>query len=384
MIKKEIQKQSFSLQKYEYIDALRGIAIIGVLFAHVSHYSNITYPSWLQLITAVDVGPRGVQLFYVVSAFTLCISFSKRKHIEKHPIRNFYIRRFFRIAPLFYIAILYYLWQQNFWSGNPNHFSALNIFTTFTFINGFSPNFINNIVFGGWSIAVETSFYLLLPLLFYLLKTFRKALLITFFSCIGMQLLRLYLLSLPIAINSPDFQTFTFEFFPSQLPVFLIGMTTFFMLHENVIHSHKKELICLFFGVCLLLLIQKFLPLKLIAGHYLYGILFGALIFILSKYPYKLLVNRLTIFVGKISFSLYLCHMGVYYWLTQMGLTNYLPTNPYLNFTIRFVTLFGTSSLVATVLFLTIEKYGIILGKKIINRYEKVTTTYINSNARTW
>jgi peptidoglycan/LPS O-acetylase OafA/YrhL len=165
------------------------------------------------------------------------MSFSKRRHIEKHAIKNFYIRRFFRIAPVFYLAILYYLWQQNYWNGNPSHFTLSSILTTFTFTNGISSAWINNIVYGGWSIAIETSFYLLLPWLFMRLKTFRATLITTCTAALLMQLLRLYLLSLPLVRENVDLQTYTFEFFPSQLPVFLIGMTVFFMMHEKVINK---------------------------------------------------------------------------------------------------------------------------------------------------
>ncbi|MGI8419347.1 MAG: acyltransferase family protein [Candidatus Levyibacteriota bacterium] len=375
---------SSHLTRYAYIDSLRGLAVIGVLLAHVSHYSNIVYPSWLQILTAADVGPRGVQLFYVVSAFTLCLSFSNRKSMEKHVLRNFYIRRFFRIAPLFYLAILYYLWQQNYWSDNPQHFSLLNILSTFTFINGVSSDWINNVVFGGWSIAIEVTFYLLFPLLYYKLKSFRFALLTTVIVAIAMQLLRLYLLSFPAIHQSPDFQTYTFEFFPSQLPIFLIGMTTFLFMHEDISKEKKYQLKWYVVGGGLLLIAQALLPIKLIAGHYIYGIIFGILLFTLSKYPHKLLVNLVTVYMGKISFSLYLCHMAVYYWLTQLGLNHYLPINPYLNFGIRFILLTFLSSLIASMLYFTVEKGGIILGKKIINKHEKVTPKYISSTARTW
>ncbi|HWY79252.1 MAG TPA: acyltransferase [Candidatus Sulfotelmatobacter sp.] len=372
------------LQRYAYIDALRGIAILGVLLAHVSHYSNVVYPSWLQIITAVDFGPRGVQLFYVVSAFTLCLSLNKRKHIEKHAIRNFYIRRFFRIAPLFYLAILYYLWQQNYWQGNPFHFSILNILSTVTFINGIFPAWINNIVYGGWSIAVETSFYLLFPLLFYKLKTFRLTFIFTIIAIVAMQSLRLYLLSLSLIHQNFDLQTYTFEFFPSQLPVFLIGIVVFFMMHENIVNRYKKQLKFFLVAVGLLLVLQELLPLKLVPGHYTYGLLFGSLLFTLSKYPYKLLVNKVIVYIGKISFSLYLCHTAVDYWMTKLGLYHYLPANPYLNFMLHFFILLVAASGIASILFFTVEKWGIILGKKIINKYEKVTPTYIASTARTW
>jgi peptidoglycan/LPS O-acetylase OafA/YrhL len=137
-------------------------------------------------------------------------------------------------------------------------------------------------------------------------------------------------------------------------------------------------------GIGAVIIIQEFLPLKLLAGHYIYSILFGILLFVLSTHPFKLIVNKATVYLGKISFSLYLCHIAVYYWLTQLGINHYLPANPYLNFSLRFFILLCASSFVATFLYLSIEKGGIILGKKIINRHEKITSTNIASTARTW
>jgi peptidoglycan/LPS O-acetylase OafA/YrhL len=361
------KKKEYVLERLDYIDALRGIAILAVLVAHTGLYNTVPYPLWFHKITDVSLAPRGVQLFYVVSAFTLCLTLNKRKHTERHPIRNFYLRRFFRIAPLFYLAILYYLWQQNYWNHNPNHISLLNIFTTFTFTNGLSSVWINNIVFGGWSVAIESTFYIIFPFLFQKIKTIRFALFFTLLSAILVQLFRLYLLSLPAIHNNPDLQTYTFQFFPSQFPVFLIGILFFLLTHEKITSKLKRFISLFLLGFGLLILLQVFLPFKLIAGHYLYGIFFGLLLFLLSRYPIKLLVNPTSVYLGKISFSLYLCHTACAYWLYHFGLNNYLPNNQYLNFCLRFFILLGVSSLIASILFFTIEKWGILLGKRIIN-----------------
>jgi exopolysaccharide production protein ExoZ len=50
----------------------------------------------------------GVNVFYFVSAMTMCLMWTQRE-TESHPTRKFYIRRFLRIAPLFWLAIPLYL-----------------------------------------------------------------------------------------------------------------------------------------------------------------------------------------------------------------------------------------------------------------------------------
>src|SRR5947209_6454020 len=86
-----------------YIDILRGIAIFGVIAVHSHQY--ITGLSWV-ISWVFNYGQLGVQLFFVASAVTLCLSMNGRKENSSH---NFYIRRFFRIAPLYYFGIPLYL-----------------------------------------------------------------------------------------------------------------------------------------------------------------------------------------------------------------------------------------------------------------------------------
>ena len=89
-----------SLSKFEYIDLLRGLAILGVIAVH----SQEQIPTLFQLTSSIfNYGQLGVQLFFVASALTLCLSMTERK--EATPV-NFYIRRFFRIAPLYYFGIV--------------------------------------------------------------------------------------------------------------------------------------------------------------------------------------------------------------------------------------------------------------------------------------
>ncbi|MGE5041777.1 MAG: acyltransferase family protein [Candidatus Levyibacteriota bacterium] len=360
-------------KRYQYIDSLRGIAILLVLVAHSAMFGKTGLPAWFAETAAVDIGPRGVQLFFVVSAFTLSLSFLERKPQEKHYLRNFYLRRFFRIAPLFYLAIIFYILLD--FLLQHESFSLGNIATTFLFLNGFSPAWINNIVFGGWSIAVEFSFYVLFPLFFFYLRSIKRSLALLFFFMVTMQFLRLFLLTIPAIQNSPDAQTFTFQFFPSQLPVFLMGITIFRIMHEKITSRSKLE-ISIFLGlVGFLTIFQTPLSLKIIAGHYLYGLIFALLLLFLSKFPVKFLVNSFTVFMGKISFSVYLWHSGIIYLLSFLGFFDLFPSFPFFNYFTRLFLVLVLSAALGSFTYEHIEKQGIIWGKQIIDNFEDKSTT---------
>lgn len=84
--------------KYEFIDALRGLAVLGVIF---THSAVVVVPSSAMLQWFATEGARGVQLFYIASALTLCLSWVARRPHEVSPIRNFFIRRFFELPQCF-------------------------------------------------------------------------------------------------------------------------------------------------------------------------------------------------------------------------------------------------------------------------------------------
>src|SRR3954453_3371021 len=93
-------------KKLTFIEALRGYAILGVVLTH-STQKLTDLPHWLHNIGIQ--GARGVQLFFIVSAFTLFYSLSRKYETHSLEVKDFFIRRFFRIAPAFYAAFLFYL-----------------------------------------------------------------------------------------------------------------------------------------------------------------------------------------------------------------------------------------------------------------------------------
>ncbi len=158
-----------SPRRLDYLDALRGYAILGVVATHVQSLVS-DRPGAINAYA--DFGAFGVELFFVVSAFTLTESWRQRDD----GAAAFYIRRFFRIAPVFWIAICGYLlfpwWARSYWA--PHGVGAWSVALTALLLNGWSPETINAVVPGDWSIAAEWGFYALFPALM-LLRSWESA-----------------------------------------------------------------------------------------------------------------------------------------------------------------------------------------------------------------
>jgi peptidoglycan/LPS O-acetylase OafA/YrhL len=153
-----------------FVDALRGWAFLGVLLVHVQTILPLPH----RLRQLAGAANYGVQLFFVVSALTLFMSYQARRQRDRRPLAAFFIRRLFRIAPLFWLAVPTYL---AFLGTGPRDSAPTGIhlgqiLATLAFVHGWYPTSINSVVPGGWSIAVEMNFYLLLPVCFVILPRF--------------------------------------------------------------------------------------------------------------------------------------------------------------------------------------------------------------------
>jgi peptidoglycan/LPS O-acetylase OafA/YrhL len=225
-----------NLQHFDYVDVLRGIAVLGVIAVHTCQYGSFQIAQ-KSINNLLGNGARGVQLFYLVSAFTLFLSMKNRKENEYHPVRNFYLRRFFRIAPMYYLGIIYYLWQDGFgsryWLGDATHISIGNIISNMLFLHGFNPYWINSLVPGGWSVAVEMMFYGIFPFIFSKLKSVNQAIKI-FIGSLIIRLVLQYVLSKYDPTESDYlWGSYLFLYFPSQFPVFILGIIMYFIVIEK-------------------------------------------------------------------------------------------------------------------------------------------------------
>jgi len=154
-----------------YIDGLRGIAVLMVLAVHTSQrVGNIAPGSFHFSIVEelINAGARGVELFFLLSAFTLFRSSKVKYDEELNPRRNFYIRRAFRILPMWWSAITLY----TLFGGGTFGASIPSYLMYFGFIR-FLPGV--DVFPLGWTIFVEETFYLFLPLIFGFIANIRRA-----------------------------------------------------------------------------------------------------------------------------------------------------------------------------------------------------------------
>lgn len=138
-----------------YIDALKGFAIIGVLFAHFCLVFKCPISS-LGAISAI--GARCPQLFFIISAYLTWASLSKNERVD---CKDFLKKRFLKIAPLFYLSLLLMVFIPEIQT-----VSFTDLATHFTFTNGLFPEYTNSIMKVEWYIADLSLFYLIAPVLY--------------------------------------------------------------------------------------------------------------------------------------------------------------------------------------------------------------------------
>jgi len=147
-----------SAHKMPQLDALRAFAILSVLFVHFVSRP----PHWLAI---VPWAACGVQLFFVLSGFLITgILLDGRKQVEAGVsrfwmLRQFYTRRFLRIFPLYYAVVLI-AWIIRLPGFTDTLGWNLSYLTNFYIVqNGRWIEAASHL----WTLSVEEQFYLVWP-----------------------------------------------------------------------------------------------------------------------------------------------------------------------------------------------------------------------------
>ncbi|WP_165569633.1 acyltransferase family protein [Corallincola luteus] len=178
-----------------YLDFVRGWAALIVFVHHAAILGG--GPS----LFIGSVGKEAVNAFMMASGFLIYFQCSIGRTYSKlqntSGIYNFYVRRFFRIAPAYYVCLILSLVLASYLGECREAIAAVlpgtatsmdryyiedpiqNFFLHVSFIFGLLPSYSYSTPLPDWSLGLEMQFYLVFPIVFFLL---RKRFLVFLFS----------------------------------------------------------------------------------------------------------------------------------------------------------------------------------------------------------
>ena len=219
-----------------FVDALRGLAALYVVTYHMVLVPRPILAVPPVLNDLVMAGGSGVALFFVLSAFTLSMSMAKKK-LTLDSIQDFYVRRIFRIVPLFLVWLgLSLIRDKQLFSSTP---SWKDIVLNLSFLFNFFPEKHQGIVWASWTIGVEMAFYAIFPMVFWYGNSIRRCLFLLALA-VGAEFVFQTVLDLS-AIPPSTKASFSHMNIMHSLPVFIMGLLGFHIYqHLRLIAPVRK------------------------------------------------------------------------------------------------------------------------------------------------
>ncbi|MGA2351001.1 MAG: acyltransferase [Terracidiphilus sp.] len=313
------------------LDFVRFLAFLFVFVHHtLPHVSDHRIDSFLNgfapiFYASVGACRFGLSLFFTLSAFLICeLLLRERDSTGKIEIKQFYIRRILRIWPLYYLALALGLIVAFLPGGTPSSAVGIGWFAIFmgawhSAIYDLPQNPINPL----WSISVEEQFYLFAP---WTIKYFNRKSLYVFCGLLilGSNVSLYYLGKVLAAETRIWFNSIV------QFECFAAGILLSLLLHgrtPKLAFWQRLTLIaiawsCWFFA-CYGLHYQFYLPSDnpgswALIGGYALGALGSVLLLFAFLGVSPKLLPRWTIYLGRISFGLYVYHELAVYMLTRL------------------------------------------------------------------
>ena len=291
------------------IDGLRAFAVTAVI---INHFNKDILPG----------GYLGVDIFFVISGYVITSSLFRRpsKHFNDF-ISGFYARRLKRLVPalstfVLTTSIAICLFNPSpglsLQTGLTSLFGLSNLYLLKQSTDYFAQSTELNVFTHTWSLGVEEQFYILFPFLIWFSgfgqqakngarNLFLSVAALTIASLIGF----LYLY--------PTNQSAAYFLMPSRFWEMATGCLIFVGFQKRASVEHLLERVPPFL-VMILIVVVMYLPMSLAATSTIAVVaLSSILIACLKKQTaaFKVFTNPNVVYIGLISYSLYLWHWGV-------------------------------------------------------------------------
>ncbi|QYZ67607.1 MAG: hypothetical protein OI74_11785 [Gammaproteobacteria bacterium (ex Lamellibrachia satsuma)] len=376
------------MRRIREIEGLRAFLALWVLISHVLGAAGYTSEIVEGLPQLLILGNYAVDIFIIISGFVIFLLIDQ----VRGNYSAYITQRFFRLYPLLFVLFLSavvlaplamqnvtqsgayhtekYIENLTYKLATHNDWLGFNILTHLTMLHGMVPEKWVPFVPGAfldpaWSISLEWQFYLVAPLLFSLAATRgRFARLGVIVACLATYIMARKILP---RVEYGAFLPFHIEFF-------FFGACSYFIyrhLHNSVI---KPDFL---FPTAVAAVFMIYFT----AGHdfRLFPIALWLVFFALMLEPKEslshrliapLFLNRISLWMGKVSYSIYLLHTLVITLISSVLLSYFdLARGDY--FSILFVSTLILTMIFSWLTYRYIEKPGIILGKKLSSRFDK-------------
>lgn len=294
-----------AINRLQALDALRGIAALGVVLFHYLPYYDELYGHSFTPPDLLEFGRYGVHLFFMLSGFVI---FMTLERTEK--ACWFGMARAFRLLPALWVGILLTFLTVHSLGPDDRTVTLSTALINFSLLQSYFDYAHVDGVY--WSLVIEGTFYLWMAILFYTLKSW-QSLRTALFSWVIIS----YLAVINMENLSPALLFITHELlFAFYAPLFISGMLLYRWYKLGSLTASEVIFLALSMSHALIAYPAPFSIFVL--GCYA--------VFVLAISGYlNFIVNRATLWLGSLSYSLYLVHQNIGYGIIEHSYTMGLP-----------------------------------------------------------
>jgi len=298
------------------IDGLRAIAVFSVIFYHSS---VLIFEKKL-----LPGGFVGVDIFFVISGYLITkIITNEYQSKRDFSFLNFYVRRIRRILPalLFVIIVtfpfIYLKTPPNYILDYLKSIISINLFVSNIFFwdLGYGYDQLQNVQFQpflhAWTLSLEEQFYIFFPIFYFFI-----------YKKLNKYLLSLIIIGFFLSLLLSDYASYAhsalnFYILPTRAWEFLIGSIIFLLETKKTLIKKNVSSIFIFIGFFFIFISIFYFDDKMYLPSILSLIpVLGTSFIIFFKYDdnyfIKILKSKISTYIGKISYSLYLWHFPIF------------------------------------------------------------------------
>lgn len=365
-----------SMNRVVCLDGMRGLAALWVLIGHCMLLTGFLAP----VLSKPDLG---VDLFILLSGFLMVFQYRLRKDRENWDEPGtwlaFWVRRFFRISPLYYCLLIVALscgaWLHadrvlidTFFGREPQlagrylDGSLTNILMHLSYAFGFVPDYAYRTPLPDWSLGLEMQFYAAFPFIVLLARRVGWLAAASGVACLGIAVV-LVLYALDVDFPMP-------AFLPLKLHLFLAGMMIAADHDGNRRRLIKQLALAMLFAAIpfgsepdlLHFLIRE----ALVIGFF--ALVHWRSLAIVDRLS-RLLGSKPFYWLGELSFGTYLIHLMVLHPVAAWAIRRFgMDIAASSRFVIVFLIVAVISYALAFVGYTLIERPGQTLGRNILTR----------------